>query len=215
MEKAYQLLRQHHVQYASTGPQKLPETIPAAAGIEAFYFRDPDGHFLEIIHYPAGKGNAKWQQTNDQLFLGIDHTAIVISNTDESLKFYRDGLGLTLAGESENFGNEQEHLNNVFGARLRISGLISGAGPGIEFLNYLAPSNGRPYPVDAQSNDLLHWQTTVVVKDLAALADRLRQEDASFISPGIVELTDTKLGFQKGFLVRDPDGHVMRIVEQI
>ena len=29
-----------------------------AGGISAFYFRDPDRHFLEIIAFPKGKGQA-------------------------------------------------------------------------------------------------------------------------------------------------------------
>src|SRR5206468_8146079 len=57
------------------------------------------------------------------LFLGIDHTAIVVSDTDKSLAFYRDLLGLRVVGESENYGVEQEHLNQVFGARLQITAL--------------------------------------------------------------------------------------------
>lgn len=54
---------------------------------------------------------------------------------------------------------EQEHLNNVAGARLRISGLRAESGPGVEFLDYLTPKNGRPPPADTQANDLWHWQT--------------------------------------------------------
>jgi catechol-2,3-dioxygenase len=67
----------------------------------------------QIIHYPPDKGNPRWQEPSDSLFLGIDHTAIAVSNTAESLQFYQDLLGLTVAGESHNFGNEQAHLNNT------------------------------------------------------------------------------------------------------
>lgn len=214
MDKAYQHLRQYKVQHASTAPQRIPEWNRAAAGIRAFYFKDPDGHNLEIIYFPPGKGDPKWQRPTDQLFLGIDHTAIVVSNTEASLKFYRDVLGLKLAGESMNYGTEQEHLNNVEGARLHISGLRSPAGPGIEFLEYLAPRDGRVLPTDARSNDLMHWQTTLVVQDAEAVAQRLRMNQSTFVSPGVVAIPRQTLGFKKGFLVRDPDGHVMRIVEK-
>src|SRR5436190_1987994 len=139
MDQAFQKLRALKVQYVSTGPQTLPPSIKAAAGIKAFYFRDPDQHNLEIIYFPPGKGDPRWQEKTDKLFLGIDHTAIGISNTDASLKFYRDLLGLRKAGESENFGTEQEHLNQVFGAHLRITGMRAASGPGIEFLEYLTP----------------------------------------------------------------------------
>ena len=64
-----------------------------------------------------GKGDPRWQH-KDKLFLGIDHTAIVVKDTEESLKFYRDTLGMKVVGESENYDTEQERLNNVFGARL-------------------------------------------------------------------------------------------------
>src|SRR5687767_7619981 len=62
MDKAYQQLRAHKVQHTSTGPQRIPDWNKAAAGIKAFYFKDPDGHNLELIYFPSGKGNPKWQQ---------------------------------------------------------------------------------------------------------------------------------------------------------
>jgi len=215
MDKAYQRLREFKVQHASTGPQRIPDWNKGAAGIRAFYFRDPDWHHLEIIYFPAGKGDPKWQMTNDKLFLGIDHTAIVVSNTEQSLKFYRDLLGLKLAGESENYGTEQEHLNNVFGARLRINGLRAPKGPGIEFLEYLAPRDGRPTPEDMKANDLMHWQTTLIVPNAEAMTQRLRNGDARFISPAAtVTIPEASLDFKKGFLARDPDGHAMQVVEK-
>lgn len=214
MDKAYALLRQNRVEHASTGPQRLPDWNKNAGGIKAFYFRDPDKHWLEILQFPQGKGDVKWQR-KDRLFLGIDHTAIVVSNTEASLKFYRDVLGLRIAGASENYGTEQEHLNNVFGARLRITSLRAGSGgPGIEFLEYLAPRDGRPAPADARANDLFHLQTTLIISALDTAAQNLLQKEYLFISPGVITLDDSQLGFSKGFLVRDPDGHVMVLVEK-
>lgn len=162
MDRAYQRLRSHKVRHASSGPQRLPDWNPNAGGIKAFYFRDPDGHFLEILEFPAGKGDPKWQR-KDRLFLGIDHTAIVVASTEDSLAFYRGRLGLRVAGESENYGFEQEHLNNVFGARLRITALRARSGPGIELLEYISPTDGRPFPADLLPNDLGWWQTRLVV----------------------------------------------------
>jgi catechol 2,3-dioxygenase-like lactoylglutathione lyase family enzyme len=214
MDRAYQRLRQHKVPHASSGPQRLPDWNPNAGGIQAFYFRDPDGHFLEILQFPPGKGDSKWHHPTDKLFLGIDHTAIVVADTDASLKFYRDVLGLTVVGESENHGTEQEHLNNVFGARLRITTLRAASGPGIELLEYLTPRDGRPYPADARTNDLAHWQTTLVTPNAEAAALQLQSGRFPFISPGAVRIPEGKLGFTKGLLIRDPDGHTMRVVER-
>src|SRR5437870_261646 len=79
-------LRENHVRFASSGPQRLPDWNTKAGGIRAFYFRDRDDHVLEVLQFPPGKSEARWHST-DRLFLGIDHTAIVVSDTDRSVAF--------------------------------------------------------------------------------------------------------------------------------
>jgi catechol 2,3-dioxygenase-like lactoylglutathione lyase family enzyme len=207
-------LRALKVQFVSTAPQTLPPSIPAAAGIKAFYFRDPDGHNLEIIFFPPGKGDPRWQTKTGALFLGIDHTAIGISNTAESFAFYRDLLGLRKAGESENFGNEQEHLNQVFGAHLLITGLRADRGPGVEFLEYLTPRDGRLRPTGTKANDLVHWHTTIETDDLSTAAQKLKQVHASFVSSDVTVLQKEKLGFTRGLMVSDPDGHDILLLQR-
>jgi catechol 2,3-dioxygenase-like lactoylglutathione lyase family enzyme len=204
MDRAYAWLREHKVEHASTGPQLLPAWNPNAGGIAAFYFRDPDGHSLEVLHFPPGKGDPKWQARSNRLFLGIDHTAIVVSDTDASLAFYRDGLGMRVAGTSENYGTEQEHLNNVFGARLRITALRASSGPGVELLEYLAPRNGRPMPADTRANDLWSWHINLKA-DVDAADQAIRQRHFTFVSPGSVNITLGKPS--TAVMVRDPDGH--------
>lgn len=212
MDEAYGWLRQHKAQHASTGPQTIPEWNVGAAGIRAFYFRDPDGHNLEVLSFPSDKGLPKWQ-AKDRLFLGIDHTAITVGDTEASLQFYRDRLGMTVAGAGENYGSEQAHLNNVEGAHLRITSLRAPAGPAIELLEYLSPRDGRPYPADLRPNDLAHWQTRLVAPDLDDALGSLRSAGVPFVSPGPVVLPGSReLGFARGALVRDPDGHAMQVV---
>jgi len=212
MGRAYALLRDHHVEYASSAPQRLPDWNPAAGGIRAFYFKDPDGHPLEILEFPRGKGEPRWQ-AKGSLFLGIDHTAIVVSDTDASLHFWRDILGLAVAGESENWGTEQERLNNVPGVHLRITTLRPPAGPGVELLEYLSPRDGRPRPADTHANDLIEWQTSVAVHEAPQLLGTLR---AAHVPPGssnLVKFPTSGLGFASGLLVADPDGHSVRLVD--
>ena len=213
MDAAYARLRKFRVAHASSGPQRLPDWNPNAGGISAFYFKDPDGHVLEVIRFPPGKGDSRWQESG-RLFLGIDHTAIVVRDTEASLRFYRDTLGMRVAGESENHGGEQEHLNNVFGARLRITALRAGAGPGIEFLEYLAPGDGRPYPRDSRASDLWHWHTRLVASSAAAAEAALRAGHPWWVSPGFVPLAGNPLGFRSAAQVRDPDGHALLIIER-
>ena len=190
----------------SPEPQRLPDWNVNAAGIRAFYFQDPDGHPLEILQFPPDKGQPRWQRPSDSVFLGIDHTAIVVDDTDRSVAFYRDALGLKIAGESENHGPEQERLNNVSGARLRITTLRAESGPAIELLQYLTPRDGRPIPADARANDLLAWQTRLVV-DNATNARSALLGRFPFLAPAVAMLRE--LGFGDAFVGRDPDGHLL------
>src|ERR1051325_10781801 len=100
MDKAYERLRAHKVKHVSTAPQTLPAWNKDAGGIKAFYFHDPEEHVLEIIWFPPDKGDPKWQphaagtlpaagkaapggeDAGNTLFLGIDHTPIVVRDTD-------------------------------------------------------------------------------------------------------------------------------------
>jgi catechol 2,3-dioxygenase-like lactoylglutathione lyase family enzyme len=212
MDRAYAHLRARGVRYVSTEPQTLPKWNKGAAGIRAFYFSDPDDHTLEVIWFPAGKGDPRWQRPAPSpaprpLFLGIDHTAIGVGDTARSLRFYRDTLGLRVAGESENYGTEQEHLNNVFGAHLRITGLRAPAGPGVELLEYLSPRDGRPAPPELHANDLAHWQTLLRTGDVAATAARALGAGGVAASSTVVERNDPTFRIKRARLVRDPDGH--------
>lgn len=207
IDRAYLHLRQHGVTHASTGPQRLPDWNPDAGGISAFYFRDPDGHHLEILQFPPGRGDPRWQGHDGRLFLGIDHTAIVVADTAASLRYYRDALGLQVAGTSENHGLEQERLNNVFGARLRITALRAARGFGVELLEYLAPRSGRPMPLDTQANDLWHWSINAR-GDVAAAERASRDGHYAWVSPGVLTLPDAG---GTALHLRDPDGHALLI----
>lgn len=207
MDRAYQRLREHKVRHASTGPQTLPEWNKNAGGIRAFYFHDPDDHVLEVIWFPSDKGNPRWQKSKE-LFAGIDHTAIVVADTEKALAFYRDVLGMKVVGESENYGTEQAHLNNVEGARLRITSLRAAMGPGVEFLEYLSPKEGRAYPAEAQANDLFHWQTIVTTRQPEDLYKRVRECGYGTVSKNALQAAD------KSVLVRDRDGHAVMVIEQ-
>jgi catechol 2,3-dioxygenase-like lactoylglutathione lyase family enzyme len=190
MERAYQHLRQQQVMHTSPIPQTLPAWNPVAGGIQSFYFQDPDGHNLELIHFPVDKGNPKWQGDTASLFMGIDHTAIVVTNTVASLAFYGDLLGMELQQTSHNWGIEQERLSGVEKAQVNISNLQAATGLGIELLEYVQPLDGRPLPTDTDVNDLWHWQTMVILEDSIALETPQHR------------------------LIQDPDGHYIRLIKK-
>ena len=200
MDRAYQHLHHHWVSQTSPNPQILPAWNPVAGGIASFYFKDPDGHNLELIHFPAAKGDPKWHKPTKSLFLGIDHTAIVVTNTAISLAFYRDLLGLELQQQNLNYGTEQEQLSDVSQAKVQISSLKASAGLGIELLEYIEPNTGRPLPSDTLPNDIWCYQTIVILQD-----SRSKSQPAKVkIAPASAHLESTQ-----GFPCKDPDGHII------
>jgi catechol 2,3-dioxygenase-like lactoylglutathione lyase family enzyme len=196
MDRAYQRLAAHGVFSVTTGrPQTIPMSNPAAGGIRAFYFEDPEGHVLELIWYPEGKRSERWLDQR-RLFLGIDHTAIAVSNTDRSLAFYEGVLGFEKAGESFNHGPEQEALSGVDGARVRITGLVGEGGMGIELLEYLEPGPGRRTPLDTRLEDAWHWEISIASPRPDLLVHRAGAAGAVW----------------NGDLLRDPDQHAVRVL---
>lgn len=210
MQQAYDKLMIQGVRSISTSPQTIPQWNKAAAGIEAFYFRSPDGHPLELIYFPPGKGNPIWQNS-DSLFLGIDHTAITISKTDESLKFYRDLLGMHVVGESLNFGDTQEKLSKVPGAKVKITSLqfADSQGMGIEFLEYESPLNGRKKSQNSAAGQLSEIETIIAVDDLSSILKKMRRSNIAFLSQSLTEIEE----FEKIMMVFDPDGHRILMTE--
>jgi catechol 2,3-dioxygenase-like lactoylglutathione lyase family enzyme len=214
MESAYRILRKHNIVHVSSAPQTLPPSIPEAAGIKAFYFQDPDRHNLELIYFPKGKGQEKWQRQTKHIFLGIDHTAFAISNTEVSHRFYSNLLGFDWKGDSWNKGIEQERLNNVEGASLHISGYRAHNGPGVEFLQYLAPGAGKKYPSDTRSDDLWNWLTIIQVDNAEKLYNICRNVNTyGIVSRELVAIMKNDRIVEKGFIIRDPDGHAVYISE--
>lgn len=151
-------LTSRNVRIISKGVQRLPDTNFDAANIRALYFRDPDSHFLELIQFPSNKGEPRWHSGKAPLFEGIDHSALVVTDMNKSLSFYRDTLGFTVSGNSFNHGPEQERLSGVAGARVRITSLRGAKGPGLELLHYEEPGTKEYVPLPTAQNDLAHWQ---------------------------------------------------------
>ena len=214
MDAAYEHLRQHRVRHTSTNPNQLPEWNKKLGGVKAFYFKDPDGHNLELIQFPPDKADDKWLQTSDKMFLGIDHSAVVVKDADASFALYRDRLNLELMLQAQNYGTEFEHITCTFGARVQVNSMKPSSGIGFELLEYISPTTGRNMPIDSQANDLWHYQTVIAVSDIETMAQQLGSAPCSFISPGVIEMSNNQLGYKKALAIRDLDGHVLHLIEE-
>lgn len=216
MPRAYQQLRRR-VRFkaiSDAGPQTLPDEN---GRVQAFKFRDPDGHPLELLHFPAAQGREVWRTraANGRLFLGIDHSALSIDATPTSLAFYCGQLGMQPAYSVINRGPTQRHLDGTFNAVVEITGVRGSDpdGPGIEFLDYRTPPTGRRARPDVAANDIEHIYLRLQVDDLASLEKTLFEARTPEVSPGIVS-TDTAVGeSRKALMVIDPDGHRLMLMQ--
>ena len=218
LDAAYKVLQDNNVRQVSAHPITIPQSNPGAAGIKAIKFRDPEGHDLELIYFPRGKGNASWQTPTNRLFRGIEHTAMTVDSTEQGVAFYRDLLGFEVGGVTLNSGPTQEVLDGLFNDTCLVTAMMpASAPPHVEFLEYKTPPGGRPMPRGTRANDLWHWQTTLVTRDIRAVADLLRKTGAQFITPDVVAVpqeAQAQLGFKRAVMVRDPNGHALRLIEE-
>ena len=210
----------------SGSPQRLPDWNPAAAGIWAVKFQDPDGYPLELLQFPPGKGNPRWhgvlpnggiaskdkEQTNKIQCLGLDHTAISVEDTERSLAFYGQILGMTVTSQGHNHGPEQDGMDGLIGTDVLISSLDpGGGGMGIELLNYRKPEGGLRPRANPQASDGDEWRIGLVVDDLKNLYQHIQSEPLHNQLGPLVKVPN---GFGPGQLacqLRDPDGHALML----
>ncbi|OAH25872.1 hypothetical protein AX289_31160 [Methylorubrum populi] len=140
MEAAYAHLRgvPGWTPISRAGPERLPAS---SGGVSAFKFRDPDGHPLELLAFPPGAVPPVWRD-RPGLFLGIDHTAITVADTERAVAFYAS-LGFTVASRGVNRGAEQARLDAVADPVVEVTGLAppGGAPPHLELLCYRTPGS--------------------------------------------------------------------------
>jgi len=210
MDTAYAKLQQVRFKPVSVGG---PQTLPKEDGrVRAFKFRDPDGHPLELLYFPPGQGRRVWSTSHrGQIDLGIDHTAIVVSDSAASIAFYGGLLGMKVAYEVVNRGRAQEKLDGTLDAKVRITGLrpSSPDGPGIELLDYRTPATGKKAAADARGDDVWHVHVVLRVDELDGLVADLERAGVRFVSSGIVRLANGMRAVE----IVDPDGHALLVEE--
>nr|WP_292863924.1 VOC family protein [Nostoc sp. LPT] len=207
MDRAYAHLRSFPIEPISVAPQTIPPENEASSGVRAFKFKDPDGHDLELIWFLPDKGKDKWRQNSHSLFLGIDHSAIAVSHTEQSLHFYCDLLGMQIDSRSLKWRATQTRLDNLLGAKVRITALQPVEdGVGIELLDYILPGKGRPIPSDWKSCDIASVQIELVANDIELLVDKLRLNQ--------IPIVDSSFSNKQGYLIKDPDGHTILLIAE-
>jgi catechol 2,3-dioxygenase-like lactoylglutathione lyase family enzyme len=146
--------------------------------------------FIELTEYltPQGRPIPIDSCSNDHWF---QHIAIIVSDMDKAYQWLR-----------------QHKVKHASTGPQRIPDWNKVAA-GIELLEYMAPRDGRPYPADSKANDIWHWQIHAITPNPDDAFNVLRPGKTTFVSSGPVALPNKSLGFNKGLLIRDPDGHAI------
>jgi catechol 2,3-dioxygenase-like lactoylglutathione lyase family enzyme len=153
------------------GPVRLPENC---GGVTAFKFRDQDGHPLELLAFPGGRVPLAWHYADGTSpFLGVDHTAIGVSDSDRSTAFFGSVFGFSKGTRTENCGPGQDALDDVEDVWVCVTHLAPDRpAPRLELLRYRVGTR-RPIPAETASNDIVATHSAVRVASLDAIAAAL------------------------------------------
>ena len=190
------------------GPVLLPDN---SGGVTAFKFRDHDGHPLELLAFPEGgvprqprSANGTWP------FLGVDHTAIAVSDSARSARFFGSVFGFSTGTRTENRGPEQADLDDVDDVHVSVIRLAPDLpAPRMELLHYHVGTR-RPIPHDTASNDIVATHCAVRVASFDATAEALARRGTPLADDDLMVLR----GGIRAALVSGPDGHRFLAEEQ-
>ena len=161
-----------------------------------------EGHPLELIAFRAGAVPMQWQMNADRCWLGIDHSAILVSNTSRSVSFYQ-GLGLHRSGGSLDAGPEQAKLDGVSDAVVEVTALVPAhSTPHVELLCYRGNFDRRVQPQAV--NDVTATKLIFSVENRATVDALCARYTQALLS----DPARSEGNIHRGFL-HDPDGHLI------
>jgi catechol 2,3-dioxygenase-like lactoylglutathione lyase family enzyme len=168
MRQAYERVREA-APISDGGPEHLPVS---AGGVDAYKFRDPDGHPLELLRFPDEARPISWQHRTaapGQIGAGIDHSAMSVADADASVAFYC-GLGLEPGERTLNHGPKQHYLDNLRDVQVSVVPMQPRvATPHVELLGYQVPRGAAGLKLRA--NDIAatrivwHGTRTALLRD--------------------------------------------------
>ncbi|MCI0389529.1 MAG: VOC family protein, partial [Acidobacteria bacterium] len=161
---------------------------------------------LLVLSGSQGWTTAALQASPQPLVKAVDAVGFTVSDLDRSVEFFSKVLSFEKVSDAEVIGDQYEHLQGVFGLRMRVVKMKLGV-EFIELTEYLAP-RGRPIPVDSRSNDRWFQHIAIITSDMERAYQWLRKNKVEHASTGPQRLPDwnKNAGGIKAFYFKDPDG---------
>src|SRR5688572_8039932 len=135
--------------------------------------------------------------------LRVEAIGMTVSDTDRSVDFFSRVLSFEKVFDVEVTGEDFEHLQGLFGIRMRVVRMKLGK-EFITLTEYLAP-RGRPIPIDSRSNDRWFQHVAIITSDMERAYVWLRRNKVEHASSGPQRLPDwnKNAGGIKAFYFRD------------
>ena len=145
-----------------------------------------------------------------ELFNGVHHVGLTVSDLDRSLKFYTEVLDCTVVFQQEKRGGYLAEIVGYPDADVRMAQIQPRANsPRIELFEYREP---RSAPRDLEPRNVGNAHVCFIVEDLAALYERLVEKGVDTLSPPVEIDTGVNRG-GLGLYLRDPDGITLEMFQ--
>jgi hypothetical protein len=98
----------------------------------------------------------------------------------------------------------------VFNAHVLISSLRAESGIGIELLDYVTPSSGRPIPANLHVPDVSCWQIPLEVESGSGSVNDIEEfHHTHWIKVSALDGTEREAAW-----IKDPDGHLLQLIRR-
>jgi len=142
--------------------------------------------------------------------VGIHHAATTVVDMEQSLRFYRDLLGLHLVDDETLSGREISDMVALPNARLRAVMLgLDEKTPYVELIEYLSPKSWRS-PREGVASDIGNAHFCFLVDSIHAEYERLRMAGVNFTAPPFMAEGGRFDGEWAAYCY-DPDGFVVEL----
>jgi len=153
-----------------------------------------------LAQQPAPAGNV----------IGVGNFSHIVANLDRSVRFYRDVIGLDVAGSTRTFSGEVAmRAGNTPGARSLFTTLpVPGSALGVEIIEY---QDIERSPADPRLQDPGAAILALTVRDLDSVLKRAKAAGIPFSSQRGLPTTHSDGG--RVVVVRDPDGFFVELFQ--
>ena len=140
---------------------------------------------------------------------GIAHLSFTVSNLEESLRFYRDLLGLNVQFEAKRSGPITEAIIGIPGVCIKV-GMLTLDDFNLELIEYVSPVGEK---LNLKTNNVGCAHLAFYVSSIDRIYNSLREKGVKFKSVPH-QIKDGPLAGWKAVYLLDPDGITLELMER-